>query len=183
MLHKISHIMFILAFSLMVAAPVFAEPDNPGISPALWADGKLWNTNDVIALPEPDAKNKDSFDHVFVVTNSNNPDGQMPIGKCAPDNANYNGGRWHTQTVEWTEAGLENHGTVPLLTSYQDIMAQEKQGNLTISSNAPEGGLPAYFQCSLSPVMLEKAPEKAGEAPEKTDEEPKKAEDTSAEAL
>ena len=72
------------------------------------------------ALPAPNAHNMRSFDKLFMITNSNNPAGQLPVSEAAPGNPDYNGGRWWAQTVEWTEAGFLAHpGYVPVLTSYE----------------------------------------------------------------
>jgi len=93
----------------------------PTFSPAIWGDGELWATKGVASLPPPNQSNVQSYDRLFVVTNSNNPMGQLPVSEAAPRNFNFNGGRWFAHTVEWTQAGFNALGTVPVLKSYDDI--------------------------------------------------------------
>jgi hypothetical protein len=118
----------------------------------LWGDGQVWGTKAAAILPAPNDHNLQSFDKLFVITNSNNPMGQMPVAEAAPRNFNYNGGRWFTHTVEWTQAGFDDHGVVPVLTSYDDIMIHYNFGHLDIWPGSPEGGPPPYFVCPLLPV-------------------------------
>lgn len=76
----------------------------------------------------------------------------MPVAEAAPGNPNYNGGRWFTHTVEWTQAGFDAHGTVPVLKSYGEVMLHYQLGHLTITPGSPDGGPPPYFGCPLLPV-------------------------------
>jgi hypothetical protein len=89
---------------------------------------------------------------LYVIINSNNTMGQLPVGEAAPGNPNYNGGRWFTHTVEWTEAGFDAHGDVPVLTSEVDIEEHEDLGHLVITPGSFPNGPPVYFQCPLLPV-------------------------------
>ena len=142
----------VLAIGLLAAVPVLAVPGKPTFGPALWADGQTWGTKATTALPAPKGNNLHSFDKLFIVTNSNNPVGQMPVGEAAPGNPMYNGGRWYSQTVVWTQAGFDAHGTVPVLTSYGEIMHHAALGHLEITAGSPAGGPPPFFQCPLLPV-------------------------------
>lgn len=141
-----------ILLALLAAVPAFANPGKPNFGPAIYADGQVWGTKAVAVIPGPNGKNDGSFDKLFMITNSNNPAGQMPVGEAAPGNSDYNGGRWYTQTVSWTEAGFAAHGTVPVLTSYDDIMVHYSLGHLTIDPGSPDGGPPPFFLCPLLPV-------------------------------
>jgi hypothetical protein len=139
--------------STLIAAPAFANPGAPSFGPELYADGETWGTKAATALPAPNGKNEHSFDKLFVIVNSNNPAGQLPVAEAAPG-PGYNGGRWATQTVEWTQSGLDAHGTVPVLKSYADVMLHYSLGHLTITAGSPggPGAPPDYFECPLLPV-------------------------------
>lgn len=139
---------------LLVPAVGSALAAGPSFTPALWGDGQMWATQGVALIPPPNGRNNQSFDKLFVITNSNNPMGQLPVAEAAPRNFNYNGGRWFTHTVEWTEAGFEAHGTVPVLKSYDDIMTHYDLGHLMITPGSPGGpdAPPDYFECPLLPV-------------------------------
>ena len=91
-------------------------------------------------------------DKLFIITNSNNPSDQLPVGEAAPGNPDYNGGRWFTHTVEWTAEGFMAHGIVPVLTSYDEIIEHEYLGHLVITPGSFPNGPPVYFQCPLLPV-------------------------------
>ncbi len=150
MLRKIAFMMLVLTLGLIMAVPAFAG-GKPNFTPQLWGDGELWGTKGVAALPAPNGHNDQSFDKLFVIINSNNPEGQLPVAEAAPGNPNYNGGRWFTHTVEWTQAGFNAHGTVPVLTSYEEVMHHYNLGHLDITPGSP-GSPPDYFECPLLPV-------------------------------
>lgn len=144
-----------ITFALMLVAwavPGSADAGQPDFSPALWGDGELWATTAVTGLNAPNDNNVQSFDKLFVIVNSNNPDGQLPVSEAAPGNPDFNGGRWYTHTVEWTASGFADHGTVPVLTSYAEIMVHYNLGHLTIEAGSPPDGPPAFFLCPLFPV-------------------------------
>ena len=145
----------LLSALVTLLALVFALPASaaaPNFTPSVYGDGKAWGTKGVAALPAPNDNNLQSYDKLFVITNSNNPAGQLPVAEAAPGNPNYNGGRWFTQTVMWTAKGFADHGgTVPVLTSYDEIMVHYDLGHLTIVAGSP-GGPPDYFECPLLPV-------------------------------
>ena len=145
-------LMLVVFLSLVLAIPAFANPGQPSFGPELWADGENFGTKGAAGLPAPNGQNVNSFDKLFVITNSNNPAGQLPVAEAAPGNPNYNGGRWYTHTVAWTQAGFDDHGTVPVLTSYADVMAHYALGHLTITPGTFNGGPPAFFECPLLPV-------------------------------
>jgi hypothetical protein len=142
----------VFALALAFAIPAFAAPGKPNFEPRLYADGEVWGTKAAAVLPGLKGNNAKSFDKLFVIVNSNNPMGQMPVAEAAPGNPAYNGGRWYTHTVEWTQAGFDAHGTVPVLKSYDDVMLHYGLGHLTITAGSPPGGPPAFFECPLLPV-------------------------------
>lgn len=132
----------------MLAGTAFAQ--QPNFSPALYADGSVWGTKGTTVLPAPNPHNVQSFDALYVIVNG--AAGQLPVSEAAPGNPRYNGGRWFTHTVMWTEAGLSAHPTLPVLMSYDDIMMYYNLGQLAIAPGSPTGGPPPYFQCPLLPV-------------------------------
>ncbi len=152
MKRKLTLILSVIVLSLMAVVPALAAPGKPNFGPALYADGQTWGTKGAAGLPAPNDNNLGSFDKLYVIVNSNNPMGQMPVAEAAPGNPAYNGGRWYTQTVEWTASGFADHGTVPVLTSYADIMDHYNLGHLTITAGSPAGGPPNFFECPLLPV-------------------------------
>jgi hypothetical protein len=142
---------FAIALSL-IATAAFAMKGKPDFAPHIFADGKAWGTKVTTMLPEANENNMQSFDKLFVITNSNNSMMQLPVGEAAPGNPMYNGGRWYTHMVEWTEAGFEYHGTVPILKSYDDIMMHYELGHLMITPGTFPDGPPPFFSCPLLPV-------------------------------
>jgi hypothetical protein len=144
--------LFLIGLTLLMPSAAFAAPGKPNFGPSLYADGEVWGTKGTTALPAPNQHNRQSFDDLFVITNSNNPEGQLPVAEAAPGNPHYNGGRWITNTVEWTQSGFDAHGTVPVLTSYDEVMVHYDLGHLTITEGTFDGGPMPYFQCPLLPV-------------------------------
>jgi hypothetical protein len=142
----------VMALSLVLAVPAMAMPGKPDFNPHIYADGVAWGTKVTTVLPAPSGNNEQSFDKFFVITNSNNPGSQLPVGEAAPGNPDYNGGRWWTHTVTWTPDGFTAHGTVPVLKSYADIMVHYNLGHLTITPGTPGPPPPVYFSCPLLPV-------------------------------
>ncbi len=136
----------------IAAATGLAGPGKPNFGPALYADGEVWGTKGTTALPAPNDHNLNSFDVLYVITNSNNPNGQLPVAEAAPGNPEYNGGRWFTHTAEWTAEGFMAHGIVPVLTSEVDIDEHASLGHLVITPGSFPNGPPVYFQCPLLPV-------------------------------
>jgi hypothetical protein len=151
MLKKSLSIMFLLLLNLALILPASAMKGKPNFCPALYADGETWGTKATTGLPAPNEHNVHSYDALYIIINGH-PD-QMPVGEAAPGNPYYNGGRWISQTVEWTIGG-----DVPLLTSYDDIMTHFFLGDLTITVGSPPGGPPPYFQCPLLPVKMDQCP-------------------------
>jgi len=140
-----------LLLSLSLLLPALAEAAAPNFMPAVWGDGMLWGTKGTTELPAPRDSNLQSFDALYVIIN--NPDAaQFPVSEAAPGNPHYNGGRWFTHTVMWTEEGLTAHDPVPVLTSYEDILLHESLGHLLIVAGTFDSGPAAYFQCPLLPV-------------------------------
>jgi len=154
MLRKTLPVLFIIVLALTAVGAASANPGKPNFSPQLWADGQTYGTKGAAALPAPNEHNMQSFDKLFAIVNSNNPAGQLPVAEAAPGNPMYNGGRWVTQTVEWTQAGFDAHGTVPVLMSYEDVMTHLALEHLTITAGSPDpvNGPPDYFECPLLPV-------------------------------
>ena len=136
---------------LLISSAVVANPGKPNFMPALFGDGEMWGTKGTTTLPAPNDRNLQSFDTLFVITNSNNPQGQLPVAEAAPGNRYYNGGRWFTHTAEWTADGFMDHGIVPVLTSYEEVMAHAALGHIIITPGSFSGGPPVYFQCPLLP--------------------------------
>ena len=141
----------VLALSLVLAVPAMALPGKPFFDSHIYADGLTWGTKVTTELPAPKGNNMHSFDKFFVITNSNNPGNQLPVGEAAPGNPDYNGGRWWTHTVMWTQDGFDDHGTVPILKSYAEIMVHYNLDHLTITPGTPGPPPPLYFSCPLLP--------------------------------
>ncbi len=120
--------------------------------PSLYGDGETWGTKGTTTLPAPREENRQSFDNLYVITNSNNPQGQLPVSEAAPGNTEYSGGRWFTHTVEWTAEGFQAHGIVPVLKSDSDIDHHQSLGHLVITPGSFPDGPPVYFQCPLLPT-------------------------------
>ena len=136
----------LLATCFIVAAgQAFAGPGKPNFSPAIYADGVAWGTKGTTPLPPPNERNLQSYDFLYIFTNG--ADGQLPVSDAGPGNPLYNGGRWFTHSVTWTD---DAPYPLPVLRSYNDIMTQWDLGYLEISSDPPEGGM--SFQCPLLPV-------------------------------
>jgi hypothetical protein len=128
-----------------------AAPGQPNFGPAIYADGETWGTKGTTVVPAPNDHNLQSFDVLYVITNSNNPKGQLPVAEAAPGNPQYSGGRWFTHTVEWTEVGFLAYGFVPVLTSASEVMLHAELGHLIITAGSFPDGPPVYFQCPLLP--------------------------------
>lgn len=152
MIRKLALTLTVITISLIAVVPAFANPGKPNFGPALYADGQTWGTKGAAGLPAPSGNNLVSFDKLFVIVNSNNPTGQLPVAEAAPGNPAYSGGRWYTHTVMWTADGFTDHGTVPILTSYAEIMVHYNLGHLAITAGSPAGGPPNFFECPLLPV-------------------------------
>lgn len=154
MVRKTIVIVSLLIMALAAVGAASANPGQPNFTPQLYADDAVWGTKGAAALPAPNENNMQSFDKLFVIVDEDGPI-QMPVAEAAPGNTNYNGGRWATQTVRWTEAGIEAHGfPLPVLTSYDDVMLHHGLGHLEIVSGSPDpvNGPPDYFECPLLPV-------------------------------
>ena len=142
-------------FSLLQAAlftASLAMASAPNFSASVYADGVAWGTKATTVLPAPNAHNLQSFDALYVITNSNNPQGQLPVSEAAPGNPAYNGGRWFTHTVEWTSEAFMAHGIVPIITSYGELIHHQSLGHLVITPGSFPNGPPVYFHCPLLPV-------------------------------
>lgn len=153
MKRKLVVILSVFALALSVIGVAAANPGQPSFEAGLYGDGELWSSKGTAALPAPNENNVDSFDKLFVITNSNTTEGvQLPVAEAAPGNPDFNGGRWFTHTAEWTEAGFAAHGNVPLIESYAELMVHYNLGHIEITAGSPEGGPPPYFQCPMLPV-------------------------------
>lgn len=138
--------------SVVMLASSMAMAKAPSFSANVYGDGVAWGTKATTTLPAPNEHNRQSFDALYVITNSNNPEDQLPVSEAAPGNPAYNGGRWFTHTVEWTAEGFMAHGLVPVLTSYEEIQIHNSLGHLVITPGSFPNGPPVYFQCPLLPV-------------------------------
>jgi hypothetical protein len=138
---------------LFVVAPVLAQ--QPNFGPALYGDGEVWGTKATTILPEPRGNNLHSFDKLFLVVNDQNMPSQLPVAEAAPGNRYYNGGRWITHVVRWTEEGMAFHDTLPTLTSFEEIEFHHGLGHLEIVQGTIPNGPPLYFQCPLLPVKYQ----------------------------
>ena len=152
MLRKIAVLSITLLIMTLGTTAALADPGKPNFMPSLYGDGEVWGTKATTTLPAPTENNLQSFDALYVITNSNNPEGQLPVAEAAPGNPAYNGGRWFTHTAEWTEAGFLAHGIVPILTSYADIEHHYSLGHIVITPGSFPDGPPVYFQCPLLPT-------------------------------
>lgn len=150
MFRKLTTIAFVFILSLAVFAPVSAAGGQPNFEPGLYADGQVFSSKGTTELPAPNDNNMQSFDKLFAITNG--APGQLAVAEAAPGNPAFNGGRWYTHTVEWTQAGMDAHDPLPVLTSYAEIMVHYNLGHLEITPGTFEGGPPAFFQCPLLPV-------------------------------
>src|SRR3989304_7590190 len=92
MIRKLTLMITVLTLSLLAAVPALADPGMPNFSPGLYGDGQTWGTKGAAVLPAPSGNNLASFDKLFVIVNSNNPMGQLPVAEAAPGNPDYNGG-------------------------------------------------------------------------------------------
>lgn len=148
-MRKFGFVLLVVVLSLLVAVPAFAA--GPNFSPAIYADGQAFGTKGLADLPAPNGNNNQSYDKLFVFTNGVEGE-QLPVAEAGPGNPAYNGGRWWTHTVTWTQEGLDAHGGPLLLKSYADIMVHYNLGHLDITPGSPEGGPRDYFECPLLPV-------------------------------
>lgn len=148
--------MFVIALfavaGLFTTFTSWANPGQPNFMPSVYGDGEVWGTKGTTTLPAPNPANRQSFDALYVITNSNNPQGQLPVSEAAPGNPDYNGGRWFTHSVEWTADAFLYYGIVPVLSSDDDIQYQANMGYLVITPGSFPNGPPVYFQCPLLPV-------------------------------
>ena len=139
-----------LAVAAVMGIAAVASAQKPNFGAAIYGDGKVWGTKGNADLPPPNEHNAQSFDKLFMVVNSNNPGVQLPVAEAAPGNPEFNGGRWATYVVMWTEQAFADHGVVPILTSYADIQVHQGLGHLTIAPG-DMGGPQRFFQCPLLP--------------------------------
>jgi hypothetical protein len=140
------------AVILSLAAPAaIAARGKPTFGPAIWADGQVFGTKGTTSLPAPNAHNEHSFDVILIIINSNNPLGQLPVAEAGPGNPSFNGGRWIAFTAWWTDQGFADHGTVPVITSYEEFLVHFMLGHLDLELGHP-AGTSTYFQCPLLPV-------------------------------
>jgi hypothetical protein len=137
MSRKVTMILSVLALSLMVAVPAFAE--GPSFGPAIYADGVAWGTKGLGSLPAPNEEMMVSFDTLYLFENG--AEGQLPVSEAGPGNPAYNGGRWATQGVIWT---IESP---PVVTDVETIFEYLESGELVLIE-----GSPSYFECPLLPV-------------------------------
>jgi len=140
--------------AFVVASTAYAMPGKPTFEGVIWGDGTLWGTKGTALLPAHNEHNLQSYDMLFKFTNGDPM--QLPVAEAAPGNPAFNGGRWFTQAVTWTPAGLAAYAPdpPPILKSYDEIMTYLDMTYLTITAGDPNNG-PTYFDCPLLPVMSE----------------------------
>ena len=150
---RISSLLLLMGtLALSLSASAGPPPGTqPNFGPTLYADGETFGTKGVTVLPAPNPYSVQSFDELYVITNSNNPQGQLPVAEAAPGNPAYNGGRWFTHSVEWTADGFSWHGIVPVLTSEAEVLEHASLGHLIITPGSFPDGPPIYFECPLLP--------------------------------
>lgn len=147
-----------LLLGLLCAGAAQAAPGKPNFMPALYGDGEVWGTKGTTGLPAPNDNNRQSFDALYVITEFDATTMmrvpiQMSVAEASPGNPEYNGGRWLTHTVEWTEAGLMAfNDEPPVLTSSAEIDLYAGMGYLSITTGSFPDGPPLYFQCPMLPV-------------------------------
>ena len=147
---KFRSVVFSVVLLSAFTGMALANPGQPNFGPALYGDGEIWGTKAAAAIPAPKGKNNKSFDKLFVVING--APGQLPVAEAAPRNPAYNGGRWFTHTVMWTDAGMDSHDPLPVLMSYGDVQFHQSLGDLAIAPGSPNPAVPDYFECPLLPV-------------------------------
>ncbi len=148
MAQRIRGALLVVAAIAIAVGTTWAQ--QPNFGPAIYGDGEVWGTKGTTALPDPNGRNLQSFDKLFVIVNG--APGQLPVSEAAPRNPSYNGGRWFTHTVMWTAAGMAAHDPLPVLMSYEEVALHESLGHLAIAAGSFAGGPPDYFQCPLLPV-------------------------------
>jgi|GEM_PF-403742 len=144
------------ALAIGVPGTATALRGKPSFTSRLYADGTTWGTKGAAIIPAPTDANAGSFDQLFAIVNG--ADGQLPVAEAAPGNPAYNGGRWATQTVTWTAAGIAAHDPLPVLTRYGPaddptaIKFHHDRGHLDIVAGSPDpAATPDYFECPLLP--------------------------------
>lgn len=132
---KVLTLAFLIALLVISVVPALA--DGPNFGPAIYADDQVWGTKGTADLPAPNGNNSQSYDGLFRFTNG--VEGQLAVAEAAPNNPNYNGGRWIAYDTTWV-------GTPELVTSYDQLMDLVQAGELTITESGD------YFQCPLLPT-------------------------------
>jgi len=132
---KILALTLALALLIVTVIPVFA--DGPNFGTAIYVDGVAYGTKGTANIPAPNEHNQQSFDNLYRFEN-----GQPAVAEAAPGDPDYNGGRWIAFDVTW------NISPVPV-TSYDQLMALENNGDVTITPTPEED---RYFQCPLLPA-------------------------------
>ena len=144
MSRKLSLTLLVAVLAMLIAVPVYALPGKPDFGEHIYADGEAWGTKVTAVFKEPKGNSgARSFDALYVITNDNNPETQLPVGEAAPGNPMYSGGRWWLHTATWIE---DLPHPKPVLTSYDEVMLHAGLGHLIIADAQ------VYFQCPLLPV-------------------------------
>jgi hypothetical protein len=129
-----------LAFSLLavIAAPALAQGGGPRPRPQTWVDGELFNGVVTPATFDPES---DPFDELYVAA-CDTPEeevgfkgGAPLISESKPGDQDYNGGRWHANTLK---AGVA-------CDKYADA---DKVEDLDLNDFDSTGD---YFECPLLP--------------------------------
>jgi hypothetical protein len=136
MSRRLSFTLLVVALSILIAVPVYADPGKPDFTPQIYGDGEEWGTKATTSLPAPNEHNRQSFDALWHIP------GQLPVSEAAPGNPDYNGGRWIVYELEWTVAPYDDP-----LTNATQVKAAMDAGYLV-----PTGDAPGYVQCPLLPA-------------------------------
>lgn len=127
------------ALALGVTATGIASADStdhPAFPGRVFADDRLFATRDLTDLPAPNGNNEDSFDEIYAFVEGPTADGQLPVAEAAPDESDYNGGRWSVTAVRWTIDDpplLKSDDAVHAHSEYIEVIAEGAR----------------YFECPL----------------------------------
>lgn len=136
----------VTVFVLGLASITFAAgkgPVGPPTPNAVWADGMLYGT----ILTPTKLPDKGPKDGLFMFEGL---DGQHSVAESKPGDRDYNGGRWQSTVLRFTEEGLAVHdadddGVADFeLTSWEDVMHHWKD-----LGHFEEVGMGPSFVCPL----------------------------------
>lgn len=138
----------LLTIALLISSIAYAGNGATRVAGAIWADGELFDT--VLTPATFIAPPEHSTDAIYSFMMSGLT-GQRSVAASSPGDPEFNGGRWDVQIVTFTTQGTQifdanSDGIVDYeLTSEEEVLAHEAQGNLIIN----EANF--YFECPLLP--------------------------------